>query len=509
MKKSFRLKIFFGFLVMVLLCTFTALLALITARNMENIFLDTLRQNVASLKAAEELEIAFIRQKGFLSNYFLDNNPIWLERLEEKKASFSKWLKRAADSAITPEEKRIIGDINRLYEKYENDRFNARKLFESGKVREAKKLLLGEMWEAIEALYQKCEDFIRINESIIKDSEAVLKRKFAGMMVLIIIPSMAVIISIGFMFFFLTRKMLSSVENIAVTTHNISLKDLSARVNTDTLETELEYLAVSINRMLDRLERSFEYVKEFSSSIGHELKTPLAIIKGGSEIALRKERQPDEYRKALRVTIDETNRMIQIVEDLVFLTKLDYNPDNIKKEVFDCVQFFEDIRARAETLAASKGVIFKSAIPKTPVFFEGNKLHLSRLFFNLIQNAVKFTPREGKIDLSVCQQGDLLKVVITDTGVGIDQNDLPRLFQRFFHKEAPGTESSGGIGLGLSVAKSIAKFHNGDIKVSSKPQEGSVFTVTLPVVSPSQFFVLHKRLQKINSLFIFCLFWFW
>jgi len=182
--------------------------------------------------------------------------------------------------------------------------------------KEAKILLLGDMWETLEILYQKCEEYISINESIITKSEGALRRKIAGMMFLIVIPSIAVIISIGLMFLLLTRKILASVEDIAVTARNINLKDLSGRVNTDSLEEELDYLAKSINAMLDRLERSFEYVKEFSSSIGHELKTPLAIIKGGSEIALRKERQADEYKKALRVNIEESNRMIQIVEDL-------------------------------------------------------------------------------------------------------------------------------------------------------------------------------------------------
>jgi len=108
-------------------------------------------------------------------------------------------------------------------------------------------------------------------------------------------------------------------------------------------------------------------------------------------------------------------------------------------------------------------------------------LHLSRLFFNLIQNAVKFTPQGGKVDLSVHQQGDTVKIIVSDTGVGIDEKDLPKIFQRFFHKETPGPENVGSVGLGLNIARSIAKFHNGDIEAVSKPQEGSVFTVTLPV----------------------------
>jgi len=156
---------------------------------MQNVFLNTMRHNVASLKAAEELELALISQKGFLSNYFLDKDPVWLERLEEKRANFSEWLKKAMDAAVTSEEKNIISDINRLYARYENDRLNAKKLYESGRTQEAKILLLGDMWETLEILYQKCEEYISINESIITKSEGALRRKIAGMMFLIVIPS--------------------------------------------------------------------------------------------------------------------------------------------------------------------------------------------------------------------------------------------------------------------------------------------------------------------------------
>jgi len=466
---------------MAFLCVFTAILAFITTRNMQKVFLNTMRDNVSSLKAAEELELALLSQKGFLGNYFLDSDPIWLKKLEEKKVNFEDWLNKASDAALTPPEKGIIEDIKLLYKTYESERYKARKLYESGSTREAKNILLKDMWEAFEALYQKCEDYIRINESIIKKSEASLQKKVIGMMIWITVPAFVIICLVGSMFFLLTRRILASVENIAVTTRNINLKSLSGRVGTANLETEMEYLVKSINLMLERLERSFEYIKEFSSSIGHELKTPLAIIKGESEVALRKERQIEDYRKALSVNIEEANRMIRIVEDLVFLAKLDYNPANIKKEVFDFIPFFADIQKRAQVLVMQKQIDLTAAIPEASVTLEGNKLHLSRLFFNLIQNAIKFTPSGGRINLTVHPQGDVIKVSISDTGLGISAEDLPRIFQRFFHKEKSESESSDSIGLGLSIAKSIAKFHNGDIEVKSKRGEGATFTVILPI----------------------------
>lgn len=448
---------------------------------MQKVFRDTMKENVSSLRAAEELELALLSQKGFMANYFLSGDPNWLNRLEERKSDFTNWFKKASDIAFTPAEKSVIADINLLYGKYESDRYRAKQLYESGSIQEAKNVLLTDVSNSLEAIYQKCEDYILINELIIDKSQASLQKKVIGMIILITVPAFVIIGLVGSMFFLLTRRILSSVENIAVTTCNINLKSLSGRVGTENLETEIEYLAKSINMMLERLEGSFEYIKEFSSSIGHELKSPLAIIKGESEVALRKERQVEDYRRALSVNIEEANRMIRIVEDLVFLAKLDYNPENIKKETFDFIPFFADIQKRAQTLTAQKQIKLTATIPEISVTLEGNQLHLSRLFFNLIQNAIKFTPLRGRINLTASPENGVLKVSVSDTGIGISDEDLPKIFQRFFQKGKSESESSDSIGLGLSIAKSIAKFHNGDIEVKSKLGEGSAFTVILPI----------------------------
>lgn len=282
----------------------------------------------------------------------------------------------------------------------------------------------------------------------------------------------------------LVRRILGPVLKIAQVAQAISVKDLSARVSARNLEAETTYLANSFNQMLAHIERSFEYIKEFSSSIGHELKTPLAIIKGETEVALRKERQAEEYRKALSVNLEEANRMIRIVEDLAFLTRLDYSPANIQKEPLDFIKFFTEIRQRAQMLASHKQINLSATILEIPITVQGNKLHLSRLFMNIIHNAIKFTPSGGNITLAIHPDPEdgIVKVSISDTGPGIGKGDLPRIFQRFFHRDAFKPESSEGVGLGLSIAKSIAQFHDGHIEVRSKLGEGSTFTVSLPMI---------------------------
>lgn len=481
MRKSFRSSITIGFTAMVLLCFIVGLLAFAIGVNLQKVFRDTVRENVSALKAAEELELALLGQKGFMSNYFLSDDPIWLDRLEEKRADFFNWLQKASDVALTAPEKSIIKDIKVLYEAYERDRSRARGLYESGDIQKAKNILLEDMWSRLDTLYQRCEDFLRVNELLIEKSGKSFQKKIALTMITIFVISILIIGLAGALFFWLARNMLRSIENITATTRAINLKSLNARVDTASLEEEMVRLAQSFNMMLERLERSFEYVKEFSSSIGHELKTPLAIMKGEAQIALRKERQVEEYRQALGVAIDEANRMIQIVEDLAFLTRLDYNPENIEKEKFDFIPFFKDICKRAESLISQKGLALSVEMPEISVMLEGNKLHLSRLFFNLIQNAIKFTPSGGKISLIAKPKGSVLDVSVSDTGVGIREEDLPRVFQRFFHKGNPPSEANHSIGLGLSVAESIARFHEGSIKVNSKFREGATFIVSLPI----------------------------
>jgi|GEM_PF-1418529 len=480
MKKSFRREIIIGFWLMVFLCFFIGGISVITALNMQKVFRDTITENVSALKAAEELEIALLSQKGFVANYFLSGDPIWLNRLEEAKADFATWFNKASSTARTPAEKNIIEEINHFYKTYEKDRHRAKQLYESGNMREAKNILLVDMWADLDKVYQSCESFILINESIIEKSRADLRKSIIGMITIIFISSLGIIALIGGMFLFLIKRILGSIENVTVTARGVNLNSLNRRLDTANLEEEMIGLVQSFNAMLERLGQSFEYIKEFSMSIGHELKTPLAIIKGESQIALRRERQVEDYRKALSVNIEEANRMINIVEDLALLTKLDYNPNNIKKEVFDFILFFTDIEKRAQTLVSQEQITLSVTMPAIPVTLEGSKLHLSRLFFNLIQNAIKFTPPGGKISLSVLSQGGILKVSVSDTGVGISEEDLPKIFNRFFQKEKSQSESSSSVGLGLSIAKSIARFHNGDIEVESKLKQGSTFTVILP-----------------------------
>ncbi|MBU4129114.1 HAMP domain-containing histidine kinase [bacterium] len=278
----------------------------------------------------------------------------------------------------------------------------------------------------------------------------------------------------------LVTRILQPVVEITKAAQDITYEDLSTRVKAKDVDVEMRCLVDAFNEMISRLEKSFEYIAEFSSQVAHELKTPLAIIRGESEIALRRERDPEEYKEVIRGNLEEVQRMLKTVEDLLLLTRLDYRPENFKFEQFDLLKFFSEIYEQSKILASAKNITANISMPESPIDIKGNRLHLRRALFNLIDNALKFTPQNGKIDMALrCEDGKAT-ISISDTGVGIAEEDLPKIFDRFFHKDRTGEDIEPGNGLGLSIAQSVAQLHRGDIKVKSLLGKGSTFTITLP-----------------------------
>lgn len=279
----------------------------------------------------------------------------------------------------------------------------------------------------------------------------------------------------------LVNRMLGPIEDIAKTASQITHEDLSARIKTRHLDSEIKYLVDSFNDMIVRLERSFRHINDFSSHVAHELKTPLAIIKGESEVILSRERTVEEYKTAIGINLEEANRMRTTIEDLLLLAKLDYQPEIFRFETFDFSDFFFEICEQARTLAVKRKLTIKVSIPEKKVFFKGDKLHLRRLFFNLIDNALKFTPAPGQIALGLAYNEKSIIATVSDTGIGIPQRNIPKIFERFYHADHRSEDDAiASSGLGLSIVQSIVKIHNGHIRVTSKVREGTTFHVTFP-----------------------------
>jgi len=279
----------------------------------------------------------------------------------------------------------------------------------------------------------------------------------------------------------LAERILHPVNNIVLTARQISSQDLSKRLNVDNVDEEMKILVDSFNDMIARLENSFNHIERFSSEVAHELKTPLSILRGETEVALRTDKDVAEYKAVLKENMVEIEKIIKVVEDLLLLAKLDYSPKFLKFQQFDFKEFFNTIFDKTKVLAEENRVEVYCNLPKQEIVFEGDPVHLRRLFFNIIHNAIKFTPPGKKVSLEVLKENNTLKINVSDEGSGIPEEYLPKIFDRFF--QIPGWEEDPrkGSGLGLSIAQSVAKAHQGKIEVQSQVNTGTTFIVTLPL----------------------------
>jgi signal transduction histidine kinase len=279
----------------------------------------------------------------------------------------------------------------------------------------------------------------------------------------------------------LATRILKPVHEITDMARKITQKDLSVRIKTKHFDKEMGSLIESFNEMIARLEKSFKHIEQFSYHAAHELKTPLTIIQGEADLLLRKERSIFEYQQALRIILEESKRVLKTVDDLLLLTKLDYQSDVFKFGEFDFIEFFNEIVEQNRLLCANKGIGIRMNLQnvKPPVMVNGDRLHLRRLFFNVIDNAVKVTPKEGIVDLLVNSHQGKIITSISDTGPGIPAENLGRIFEEFY--QIDNNNDSKGSGLGLNIAQTIAKIHQGEIQVESELGRGTTFRIILPL----------------------------
>ncbi|OQB09553.1 MAG: Alkaline phosphatase synthesis sensor protein PhoR [Candidatus Omnitrophica bacterium ADurb.Bin205] len=278
-------------------------------------------------------------------------------------------------------------------------------------------------------------------------------------------------------------RILKPIKKMTDTVKNITHEDLSLRVKAENVDEELGRLIEAFNDMVSRLGESFEYITDSSSYIAHELKTPIAIIRGESEFALKKERDKEEYKRVISVSLEETKRMLKIIEDLLLLTKMNYQPDVLKFERIDLTQFIRIIYEQAKILSSQKKITVNADIPEEAGMVSADELHLRRLFLNLIDNAIKFTPDNGSIGITLKYENQKAIVSIVDTGIGIEEENMPKLFEKFFRIEGKTKDNSPSSGLGLSIAQSIAELHGGEISVTSRAGQGSNFSVSIPLLN--------------------------
>ncbi|WP_394219843.1 HAMP domain-containing sensor histidine kinase [Thermoanaerobacter kivui] len=277
----------------------------------------------------------------------------------------------------------------------------------------------------------------------------------------------------------ISNKALKPISHMTKVAREISVGDLSKRLNLPYTNDEIGNLAQTFDMMIEKLENSFKRQKQFTHDASHELRTPIAVIQTQAESALNGTGTKEEYKKALQVILEEAKHMSKLVHDLLFLARSDSNAEKLTIENLNFSELIEGIVNELAPLAENNGLILK-IIKNDPSYIRGDQTRIIQLFYNLIDNAIKYTPAGGKVEISVENAGKFIKTSIKDTGIGIPEEHLPHIFERFYRVDKARTRKSGGSGLGLSICQWIVNAHGGKIEVESCEGKGATFVVWLP-----------------------------
>jgi heavy metal sensor kinase len=280
----------------------------------------------------------------------------------------------------------------------------------------------------------------------------------------------------------LMRRALLPVDEIRQKAAQITSSNLSERLPVVHTGDELERLATDLNRMIERLEKSFHQINRFSADASHELRTPLTVLQGELESMARNgSNLSPETRDTIGSALEETQRLTKIVENLLAISRLEAGEARGQLERLDFADLARSTADQMRLLADEKHIQLdcKGA---DPVTVEADPARLKQVIVNLLDNAIKYTPDGGKVSISVIKQDGCAILEIADSGIGISSNDLPHIFDRFYRADKARSRQMGGTGLGLSIVRSICLAHNGQVKVASTEGQGSVFRVELPLI---------------------------
>ena len=285
----------------------------------------------------------------------------------------------------------------------------------------------------------------------------------------------------------LARRALVPVERIIDELEAITDgRSLHRRLAVPSAGEEVARLAQTLNGMLTRLEQSFSSLRRFTADASHELKTPLMVVRAGVERALTDGDTPDEVLASLDETLEEINRMSELVESLLTLARADEGRAPLAVDRTDLRELVAEASETAGMLGEGANVTVTSIMPDGPVWAAVDRRRIRELLLNLVTNAIKFTPSGGRVELQLDERGDQILLIVRDSGIGIAAGDLPYVFERFWRADLARSRTGErpGTGLGLAITKWIAEAHGGSIAVQSRPTRGSVFTVTLPGLIP-------------------------
>lgn len=458
-----RLTLWYGSALALVLIVFSVVLYAITARNLRNAVDQSLEETAtAAVRSLEE--------RGFLP--LIDEEEL-LSQFPEL-ARIDKFFQIFSPSGtITIRSPNIKQHEVPLSRVALETTFNGRTIFESAKYPNEPPLRL----ISVPIIYRGNLLYIVQVGTSMEATEDTLRR---FLLLLLVAVPIALVVSLAGGWF-LAGRALRPVDAITLAAQRIAGGDLSQRLTMSKTSDEIGRLAATFNDMIGRLDASFRQIRQFSSDASHELRTPLTVMKGETELVLRRPRPVEDYQSVLESNLEEIDRMSNIVDELLFLSRADMGEVKMESLPVQLESLVEDIHRQATVLGQDRNieVVLGTMTPATVL---GDELRLRELLLNLVENAVKYSHLGGKVEIALLMEGRQARLSVTDHGIGIDPADHRRIFDRFFRTDDARAHTKKGTGLGLAICQWIAEAHKGRIDVKSEPGHGSTFTVTLPLV---------------------------
>ena len=280
------------------------------------------------------------------------------------------------------------------------------------------------------------------------------------------------------------RRGLRPLRAMVDATREIHSSTLSQRLSLKALPAELASLAQNFNEMLDRLDKSFKHISQFSADIAHELRTPLTNLRLEAEVTLSKERPAAQYREVLVSSLEEYAHISGIIDSLLFLALAERSEGNLEREPVNVREELGSIAGFFEPMATEKNLRIDLAA-SGDLSMNLNRFLVRRALSNLVSNALAHTPPGGIIGLAAYRQESSIRVIVSDNGAGIPAEHLPQLFDRFYRVDKARHGGSGGAGLGLSIVRTVMDLHEGLVEISSAPGHGTSVSLEFPLVSKS------------------------
>jgi signal transduction histidine kinase len=280
--------------------------------------------------------------------------------------------------------------------------------------------------------------------------------------------------------YIISRKVLKPISNITATAQSISIHDLNQRIKIIGPQDELTDLATTFNAMIDRLQQSFERQNQFVSDASHELRTPISVIQGYINLLDRWGKEEKAIlQESITVIKNEASNMAELIERLLFLARSDSKAHHISRESFWLDEFIDEIYRETRIIAGNHQLILEY---NEKVLFFGDRKLLKQMMRAVLDNSMKFTPETGKITINSLVEGDRIKLIIEDTGIGIPETEIPKIFNRFYQVDKVRPRTQNGSGLGLAIVKWIVDAHQGEIHVKSALGKGTQILIILPCI---------------------------